>query len=120
MSPRRSGSRVGGDALGCGGHLSRLRRTRVGSFTLADAVPLDDVSTERLMPMDAAARRAFPLVSLSAEEAADALHGRAVPWRGAQDDAVHALMAPDGGLVALAQRGASGARLLAVLGSVPS
>lgn len=32
-----------GDALGCGGAMSSLRRTAAGSFTIADAVPLDEV-----------------------------------------------------------------------------
>jgi hypothetical protein len=57
---------------------------------------------------------------LSAEEAADAVHGRAVPWTGDDNDAVHALLAPGGDLVALGQRAAIGTRLLAVLGSVSS
>jgi tRNA pseudouridine55 synthase len=32
-----------GHDLGCGAHLSRLRRTRAGAFTLADARPLDEL-----------------------------------------------------------------------------
>lgn len=30
-----------GDALGCGGHLAELRRTKSGNFSIADAHPLD-------------------------------------------------------------------------------
>jgi tRNA pseudouridine55 synthase len=30
-----------GETLGCGGYLSLLRRTRIGSFSVEDAVPLD-------------------------------------------------------------------------------
>jgi tRNA pseudouridine55 synthase len=37
-----------GDVLGCGAHLHELRRTRSGTFDVADAVPLDEV--ERLGP----------------------------------------------------------------------
>ncbi len=37
-----------GAALGCGGHVAALRRTAVGSFTLAEAVPLDALSAENL------------------------------------------------------------------------
>lgn len=109
-----------GRALGCGGHLSRLRRTRVGGFGLDGAVPIDDVAPGHVMPMSVAARLAFPVVELSANEARDAVHGRPLPWHGPADDTVHALMAPDGSLVALAQRGAMGSHLLAVLGSVTS
>lgn len=47
-----------GAALGCGGHLAALRRTRAGSFTLDAAVPLEIVQQEgadagrRLIPLD--------------------------------------------------------------------
>lgn len=43
-----------GAALGCGGHLCRLSRTRVGPFSLAQAVKLDGVSEERILPVDRA------------------------------------------------------------------
>jgi tRNA pseudouridine55 synthase len=34
-----------GSALGCGAHLSRLRRTRSGSFTLKEAVTLEELES---------------------------------------------------------------------------
>jgi len=40
-----------GEALGCGGHLSHLIRTRVGPFTLDKAVPLDRCRIEDLLPV---------------------------------------------------------------------
>lgn len=40
-----------GHALGGGAHLRNLRRTAVGSFTLADAVPLEQVAPDRVRPM---------------------------------------------------------------------
>lgn len=40
----RSLARDIGEALGCGGHLGALRRTRVGSFDVRDALTLEDVS----------------------------------------------------------------------------
>jgi tRNA pseudouridine55 synthase len=47
-----------GEALGCGGHVSALRRTAVGRFTLAGAVALDELTpvniTARLAPPEAA------------------------------------------------------------------
>jgi tRNA pseudouridine55 synthase len=47
-----------GEALGCGGHVSALRRTAVGRFTLAEAVALDELTpvniTARLAPPEAA------------------------------------------------------------------
>ena len=46
-----------GEQLGCGGVLASLRRTAVGSFTIADAATLDQIPDpaavrERLLPMD--------------------------------------------------------------------
>lgn len=38
-----------GKALGGGAHLRHLRRTAVGSFSLAEACPLDEVSGERVL-----------------------------------------------------------------------
>jgi tRNA pseudouridine55 synthase len=35
-----------GEALGCGGHLSSLRRTRVGSFDVADAITVGEHAAE--------------------------------------------------------------------------
>jgi len=51
-----------GDELGCGGHLKSLVRTRVGRFTLRDAVRLDDI---RRMPPDEIERRLLPVGSES-------------------------------------------------------
>ena len=40
-----------GRELGCGGHLRALSRTGVGPFTIEQAVSLDGVSAERLIPL---------------------------------------------------------------------
>lgn len=40
-----------GANLGCGAHLASLRRTRSGAFSLDDAVPLDEVGPEALLPL---------------------------------------------------------------------
>ena len=36
-----------GEKLGCGGHLAALRRVKSGSFSIEDAVPLDDLLEEK-------------------------------------------------------------------------
>jgi tRNA pseudouridine55 synthase len=41
-----------GQILGCGAHLTVLRRTRSGDFRLEDAVKLDNASPENLIPME--------------------------------------------------------------------
>lgn len=43
-----------GTRLGGGAHLRRLRRSAVGTWTVADAVPLDDVGPDRVVPPAAA------------------------------------------------------------------
>jgi len=73
----RSLARDVGAALGCGGHLAALTRTRVGPFPLAAAVAPDGVTAESLR--DAAALVAeLPRRALAGAERAAALHGRAV------------------------------------------
>jgi tRNA pseudouridine55 synthase len=55
-----------GAALGGGAHLRNLRRVAVGSFGESDAVPLDRVSRDGLLP-PAAAVRDYPSVTVSSE-----------------------------------------------------
>ena len=68
-----------GTALGVGGHLTALRRTAVGGLTLADAATLEQLE-ERApdvvgLPMDEAARQAFPQRTATEEEARTLSHG---------------------------------------------
>ena len=65
-----------GEALGVGGHLTALRRTRVGGFDLVDATALDDLADAvPLTPADAA-RRVMPVLEVTADEARDLRHGK--------------------------------------------
>lgn len=65
-----------GAALGVGGHLTALRRTRVGPFDVADAVALADLEgAATLTPAQAAALILQPL-AVSADEARDLRHGK--------------------------------------------
>lgn len=71
-----------GDRLGCGGHLTALRRTRVGGFGL-DLVALDaaGLATEEpppLLGMGPVARRAFAVVEVDAAAATDIGFGRSL------------------------------------------
>jgi tRNA pseudouridine55 synthase len=70
-----------GTALGVGGHLAALRRTRVGGFSLHDARTLEEVTNDPvagLISLDAAASHTFERIDLSEEQALDARHGRPV------------------------------------------
>jgi tRNA pseudouridine55 synthase len=92
-----------GAALGVGGHLTALRRTRVGQFGLEQARTLDVLAEEPRLSysLDEACLQSFPRRDLSAEEAEDTRHGRALPSAGI--DGVYAATAPDGRVLALLQ-----------------
>ncbi len=64
-----------GRLLGGGAHLRALRRTRVGSFTLAEAVAPDRLTAEALLAPAAAVRDLATIVVAPADTAAVA-HGR--------------------------------------------
>ena len=66
-----------GAALGVGGHLTVLRRTAVGPFTLADAHTLDDLGEKfSVVPISDVARRSFPSCDLGEDDAASVRYGR--------------------------------------------
>jgi tRNA pseudouridine55 synthase len=67
-----------GAALDCGGHLTALRRTRVGSLSVEDACSVDDISAEQLTPATRIAGDLFPVVTVTDAEAIDIGHGKKV------------------------------------------
>lgn len=94
-----------GAALGVGGHLTALRRTRVGRFGLDEAHTLDALSEQPVLSysLDRACLLAFPRRELTAEEAESARHGRALRPAGLQG--IYAATAPDGAVIALLEDG---------------
>ncbi len=94
-----------GEALGGGAHLRNLRRTAVGSFTLADAHPLE---SPVLVPMSEALRD-LSCVAVDEETAVDVSHGRpmAAEALGVQEDGdlgdpgPWPVLGPDGSLLAV-------------------
>jgi len=97
-----------GMALGTGGHLTALRRTQVGPFTLAEARPLDaDTSALAVLEMAEVARRCFATVTVNPAQAAQVRNGRQL----AQIDLPAnptALLSPEGTLLALYRPRAAG------------
>jgi len=73
-----------GAALGVGGHLVALRRTRVGPFGIKDAVTLDWLPgrPRASLSLDAAVAHAFPVREVDAGAATDLSYGRALPLAG--------------------------------------
>ena len=99
-----------GDALGCGAHLTSLRRTRIGSFDVADAAPPD--GPPGLLPIARAVAH-LPRVELEAEEAQAAGHGRVLGPSGHRG--AHGVFAPDGELIGVWQDDGAKAIPLVVL-----
>jgi len=96
-----------GTLLGVGGHLTMLRRTAVGPYGLDLARPLAEL-TELVdgggelpvVPLDAAARAAFPARELTEEEAGAVAHGGFLAASERSGEPV-AVFGPDGRFLAL-------------------
>ena len=66
-----------GDHLGVGGHLTALRRSKIGPFDVADASTLDDlVVDDRLLTPASVATALFPSHDLDAGQVVDLVHGK--------------------------------------------
>src|SRR5690625_1104372 len=102
-----------GEYLRTGGHLTRLRRTRVGQYHIDQAVSLpdlqaslQDVQTQpALLELAQAAQQLFPARSLSSAEAADLGYGKWIAQRNEDPTGTEELpvagYSPSGLLIAL-------------------
>ncbi|TQM31550.1 tRNA pseudouridine(55) synthase TruB [Nocardia bhagyanarayanae] len=90
-----------GAALGVGGHLTALRRTRVGPFTLEHARTLDQLAEDSTLNLgiDEAVRIAFPHRTIDDREAESLRDGRWLDPIGIAG--VHAALTADGTAIAL-------------------
>jgi tRNA pseudouridine55 synthase len=108
-----------GAALGIGGHLTALRRTRVGPYGVEQARTLDELVEDlRLLPLAEAARAAFPARELTEEQVRTVRFGQRLPATGAaalEPGGPVAGFAPDGSLVALLEDRGDRARSLLVV-----
>jgi tRNA pseudouridine55 synthase len=104
-----------GDALGVGGHLTSLRRTRVGRFGLDQARTLDDLAERPALSLtlDEACLLMFPRRELTAEEAEATSHGR--PLSPAGIDGVYAASDAVGRVMALLRDEGSRTRPVVVI-----
>ncbi len=65
-----------GEALGVGGHLTALRRTKVGSYSIDRAIGLaEEVS---VLDLGDAARALFPALELNSQQEVDLIHGKRI------------------------------------------
>ena len=65
-----------GNQLGVGGHLTKLRRSRVGEFSTLDATGIEDLDPKNLIGMKEAAAKVMPLVAISEQQVTDIRHGK--------------------------------------------
>ncbi len=96
-----------GQALSSGGHLTALRRTRVGQFDLSGEVltsaELDNQTPVELLGLGAIAERSFPVIRVSEAQARDVSFGRSLDLVVESDPT--ALLDADGELLALYRPG---------------
>lgn len=117
-----------GEALGGCAHLAVLRRLRVGPFPVEEAHTLEAIAEtpeKVLLPLVEAVRH-LPRVDVDGETARGVGHGAVFPATALGQDVVgddqgpFAVVGPDGGLLALYQKGRAAARPLVVLKSADS
>lgn len=98
-----------GRMLGVGGHLTALRRTQVGPYSIEQARTLEQLAeTLDVLSLDDAGRALFEVRELSDAEALDVSHGRRITPTGGEGPV--AAFAPDGTLVALLEDRGGAAR----------
>ncbi|WP_345415434.1 tRNA pseudouridine(55) synthase TruB [Actinomycetospora chlora] len=110
-----------GAGLGVGGHLTALRRTRVGPFTLAHARTIETLAAEEeadgraslSLDLDTAVATAFPRRDADADEAAGLAHGRPLPAGGGPGTV--GVFGPDGHVIGLVADDRGAARPVLVL-----
>ena len=102
-----------GSALGVGGHLTALRRTRVGAYHLDQAHTLDELGTELvLLPLANVVATAFPRRDVDAMTADTLSHGVPLPAGGEAGPV--GVFGPDGTVLALVEDRDGRARPLVV------
>jgi tRNA pseudouridine55 synthase len=91
-----------GAALGVGGHLTALRRTRVGPYSLSDAHTLEALEKSfGVLAIADAVRAVFPVREVDADEARIIGHGGPLPATGVAGPV--AVLGPDGTFLALVE-----------------
>lgn len=103
-----------GAVLGVGAHLTALRRTRVGGFTIGEARSLEQLADDLVVhPLGEVAARAFPVWQVDTEVARRLAVGQRLAPVGLAGGVV-AVLAPDGSLIALVEERDDAVRPLTV------
>jgi tRNA pseudouridine55 synthase len=103
-----------GAALGVGGHLCYLRRTRVGPYDLSQARTIEQLTEElTVLPLADAVSAAFPRLDVSTEDARRIAHGGRLGATGLGPGPI-GVFGPDGTLLALMEEHGPVAKPIAV------
>ena len=112
----RAIARDAGAALGVGGHLTALRRTASGPFSVERAAPVEEAGAalaagggDGFLPLALAATTVFPARAVTEEESRAIGYGQRIPATGAPG--LHAAVDPQGRLVALLEDAGTSARV---------
>ena len=105
-----------GSALGLGGHLTALRRTKIGNYEIEQAQDLDGLTAETLsvLPIEKAATQQFAVRELSDQEVIDLRHGKRLKVVAETELAPTAAIASDGSLIAMLTKSGNAAKSLVV------
>ena len=111
-----------GEALGVGGHLTALRRTRIGQYSITQSHSVEELQETKseelpILPSAQAARAQFECRELTAQEVQDLRHGKRIRHQG-ELSAEIAAFAPDGSLVAMLTRSGRDLKSLVVFNEV--
>ena len=78
-----------GEALSVGGHLIKLRRTKVANYLVSEAQTVEEIANLKILPLADAAAEIFPVIRISNQSVADLIHGKRIA--GAADTLVAAI-----------------------------
>jgi tRNA pseudouridine55 synthase len=91
-----------GEAVGCGAHLSALHRTRVGRFSVENAMRLDEIASDRLLPL-AEALKPMPMVEATLQQVQNVREGRQIGVSEIIESPLVALIEPETGVFSVAR-----------------
>jgi tRNA pseudouridine55 synthase len=105
-----------GSALGVGGHLTALRRTKIGSYSISQAQGLDGLTGETLqvLPIEQAATQQFKVRALSDQDVIDLRHGKRLRVQDETETAPTAAIDSSGSLIAMLTKSGNAAKSLVV------
>jgi len=91
-----------GEAIGCGAHITELRRVGAGEFTADKCIELDEVTPFHIIPLKNALTH-LPSANLTPLQTVDIRHGRTVEYPIAETAQPIALFTPEGNVLGIAR-----------------